>query len=1151
MSDFVHLHVHTEYSMLDGLVKIPNLIAKVKEHGQTAVAMTDHGNMHGAIEFHNACRKAGITPILGAELYIAKESRLKKQARAGADQAHITLLAETFKGYQNIMKLVSIANFEGFSYKPRIDEEVLFENSEGVIVLTGCMNSLFAKDILKGKIDEAEARLKRFKKVFGDRLYVELQNHLLIEKEQKLNEILIKSARKLDLPLVATNDVHYLNEDEAEAQDALIAVGTRKLLADKNRLTMADVPELYFKTPEQMQELFADYPEAIDNTVKIAERCQVEIPTGQLIFPNFPIPEGHTPGSYLKAQAEKGLKEKYGELTPKILERMQYELDIIHDKGYDAYFLITQDFVKWAKDQGIGVGPGRGSAAGSVVSYGLDITTIDPFVHGLPFERFLNPQRPTPPDVDIDFADDRREEVIEYCAEKYGHDVVGHVITFGKMEARVAIRDMGRVLGMPYEEPDKIAKLIPNEPGSRMTLKQAIKAVPELNQYYQQAKYKRLIDLAMKVESTIRNNSVHACAVIIADKALPFYTPIQQDSKTGDTVTQYDMYSLDCNVNDDAIGLIKFDFLGLRNLSTIQTALNLIKETKNKKIDLDNISLTDEKTYQLISRGDTTGVFQLESAGMRRVARNLQPNQFSDITAMLALYRPGPMELIPQFIEGKKNPQDVVYPDESLKPALEETYGIMVYQEQILEIAHVMAGYTLGEADILRRAIGKKKKKILDKNKKRFIKQAIAKGYAPEVPEKVWGFIEAFANYGFNKSHAASYGMISYQTAYLKANYPVEYMTALMSVESNSTSANADEKVALAIQDCKKMGLKVLPPDINKSGQNFRIEQHKDSLEGMAIRFGFRAIKNVGDKAIENIMETRDEVAQFDSFTQFIHHTDSRKVNKTVIESLIKVGAMDKFGNRSSMLEGLEDIRKKAASFESAIEGQDNLFADVAQDATQIQDNFPQIPEYPKQELLSFEKELLGLYLTDHPMADALQAVSNRSNMKINDIDVQIHLDKAFLFGGVIKGLRVVQTRRTGKDMCFGHLEDQTGSIRFVVFPRTYEKYKEKLADDRVVLMKGKVNQREGETNIIVEKISIPRAEEVAYENDKSYHEIFIPRKTDKATLKKLGKLLKSLPGKDKVVVIIPNGDKPRRMKLPYTVKWDKKLEKGIDKVLK
>ncbi|MBD3250745.1 MAG: DNA polymerase III subunit alpha [Candidatus Pacebacteria bacterium] len=1150
MADFVHLHLHSEYSMLDGLVKIPELVQKVKSHGQNAVALTDHGNMYGAIEFYNTCIKNGVKPIVGVELYLAKDSLHHKQSRAGEDQTHITLLAMSHQGYQNLMELVSIAHFEGFSYKPRIDEKTLFKHNDDLIMLTGCMSSLTSRLVLAEKHEQALNKLKKYKTVFGDRLYVELQIHPTIKETQKLNQGLVELARQLELPLVATNDVHYLEANEAEAQDALLAIGTRKLLSEKNRLSMIDSPSFYFKSPEEMANLFADYPEAIENTVKIAQRCNLEIPTGDLIFPNFPLPEGETDSSYLRKQARQGLIKRYGQITPEIQERMDYELKIIHDKGYDTYFLITQDFVKWAKDNGIGVGPGRGSAAGSVVSYGLDITTIDPFAHGLPFERFLNPKRPTPPDIDIDFADDRREEVIQYTARKYGQDKVGHVITFGKMEARVAIRDIGRVLGMPYEDPDKIAKLIPNDPNNKMTIAQALKNIPELQQYYQQPKFKKLLDLAQKVEGTVRHSSVHAAAVIIADKPLPKYTPVQKDTRSGDTVTQYDMYSLDCNIDDDAIGLIKFDFLGLRNLSTIQAAVRLIKQTTGKEVKLDQLKLDDKNTYQQIASGETTGIFQLESAGMRRVARNLKPNQFSDITAMLALYRPGPMDLIPRFIEGKHDPDSIVYPHPSLKPILEETYGIMVYQEQILQIANVMAGYSLGEADILRRAIGKKKKKLLDKNRQRFIKQAVEKGYEAQTAEKVWGFIEAFANYGFNKSHAASYGMISYQTAYLKAHYPVQYMAALMSVESSSSSATRDEKVATAIEASKGMGIKVLPPDINKSGDDFTIEDHPDSLNGLAIRFSLTGIKNVGTAAIENILETRQELGEFVSFTQFIHHTEGRKVNKTTIESLVKVGAMDQFGSRSSMLENLEKIRQTASAFESEIDGQDNLFADVADEATLIKDSFPQIKEYPRKELLSFEKELLGLYLTDHPLADQLTAVAKRANKQVGEIDLNIHQNQEFLLGGVISDIKHVRTRKTNKEMCFGTLEDQSGKGRFVVFPRTYDEYKDFLDRDKVVLMKVKVDQREGELNLIVQKVSIPKPSEVEYENEKDYQEIFIPRKTSKETLQELAKLLKSNPGKDKIMVIIPNGGKPKRMKLPYTVKYDQKLEKLVAQLL-
>lgn len=1147
MSDFVHLHVHSEFSLLDGLCQIPNLVKKIKELGQKSVALTDHGNMYGAVHFYNQCRKEGIKPIIGLEAYMSREDRTKKQSRPGADQFHITLLAQNFIGYQNLMKLTSEANLTGFSYKPRIDPELLFEHSEGLIAFSGCMGSLINKALLQDKPKEAESWAKKFAEAFKDRFYIELQVHEGIPELKELTKKQVALARKLNLPLVATNDVHYPERQDAEAHDALLCVQTRKLITDSKRMKMTG-SDYYLRSSEEMADLFHDYPEAIENTLKIASECNVEIPEGQLIFPQFPIPKNETEASYLKRLTLEGLKKRYGKVSKEHLERIDYELSIISGKGYDAYFLITQDFVNWAKDQGIAVGPGRGSAAGSLVSYALNITTIDPIQHNLPFERFLNPDRPTPPDVDLDFADSRRDEVIEYVSEKYGHDHVAHVITFGRMEARVAVRDIGRVLGMPYEEPDRIAKLIPNEPGKRMKLEEAVRSVPELAEYYKQAKFKKLIDLARKVEGNVRHSSVHAAAVIIADKPLPEYTPIQRDSRSGKTVTQYDMYVLDCNVSDDAIGLLKFDFLGLRNLSTIERTLQLIKVQKNIDLDIQTIPLDDKKTYELLSEGHTMGVFQLESAGMRRVAKNLKPNQFSDITAMVALFRPGPMDLIPTFIEGKHNPEKVVYADDALKKILEETYGVMVYQEQVMEIFSAMADYSLGEADLIRRAIGKKKKKILDQNRKRFIKAAVKKKYKQEVAERVWSFIEAFANYGFNKSHAASYAMIAYQTAYLKANYPVEYMAALMSIEAGSHSMNRDERVALAIDVCKKMGIEILPPDINKSESDFAIEKKKGSLEGLAIRFGLNAVKNVGEAALSNIFETRQRVKKFSSFTHFLVETDSRKVNKKVIESLTKVGCFDSFSTRASILEQLEDIRKVATQFYSGVDGQDSLFTKVSKSATSIQDNFKQIPEYPQQELLSFEKELMGLYLTDHPLSDALTAVSKRANKKIGDLDATIHENQTFLLGGSITRFREVTTKKTGKPMAFGTLQDQSGSIEFVIFPRAYEKCIGQLEESLVLLMKGKISNEEGELKLIVDKVSIPKETELAQDADAV--EIFIPRKTEKATLEKLGELLKANSGTDKVVILLPNGKENKRMPLPYTVGWNEKLGKKVKSLL-
>lgn len=1154
-SKFVHLHLHTEYSMLDGLNiinprnKHHKLIDHAKKLGMHALAITDHGGMYGCLHFYNACKKAGIKPIIGVEIYLSKTSRFDKQTKMGADQTHLTLLAKNEVGYRNLMKLTSLANLEGFSYKPRIDKELLFENSQGVIVLSGCPSSHFNLLLRDGKDSEAKALFKEFKQHFTDDFYIEIQRHPQIDFLEDLNKKLIAISRELNIKLVATGDVHYLTKDDAAAQDALICVGTRRIIADEKRMKMSSA-DYYLKPTEEMIELFHDLPEAIQNTVEIADKCSVTIKTGQLIFPKYEVPKGETIDSYFAKFSHQKLTEKFGKPTKEMIERLNYEINIIQTKGYSTYFLITQDFVNWAKEQGIAVGPGRGSAAGSLVSYCLGITTINPLEHNLPFERFLNPERPTPPDIDLDFEDVRRDEVIKYCSEKYGADQVAHVITFGRMEARVSIRDIGRVLGMPYEEPDKISKLIPSDPGKKTSLSQALEQVPELAAYYQQPKYKKLIDLAQRVEGVVRHSSMHAAAVIIADQALHNYTPIQQDSKSGKMITQYDMYALDCNVDDNAIGLLKFDFLGLRNLTTIQFCLNLIKKYKKVTVDLDNLPLDDEKTYELLSAGDTMGVFQLESAGMRRVAKNLQPSQFSDVSALLALYRPGPMELIPQFIEGKHNPEAIEYLHPKLKPVFEETYGVMVYQEQVMEIFSVMAGYSLGEADMIRRAMGKKKIKILDDNKKRFILESGKRGYSKEIAQKVWQYIMAFANYGFNKAHAASYAMISYQTAYLKANYPVEYLAALMSVEANSHSMNAEEKIAAAIEGSKKMGIKIFPPDINKSGADFIIEKNKKSFEGLAIRFGFNAIKHVGSKAIDNILEVKEKVSEFTSLTQFIHETDSRKVNKTTLETLIKVGVMDSFGNRASMLENLESIRQTASQLQSDIDGQDSLFSDITDTSDTLEDSFPELPEYPQQELLSFEKEFLGIYLTDHPLAQQLKAVSKNADKKIGDVDISVHKDQTFKFGGILKNVRVILTKKKQQPMAFARLEDNTGAIDIVIFPKTYTEVKQFVTDENVVLVRAKVDEREGEAQLLVEKLSVPSETQINHEGSDLHKEIFIPRKTSQEKLQELGKLLKSHPGTQSVLILIPNGSKPQKMLLPYGVKWSSSLEKEIAELL-
>ncbi len=1167
---FVHLHNHSEYSLLDGLSKIPDMINRVKALGQSAVALTDHGAMYGSVHFYNKARAAGIKPIIGLEAYLAKNSRFDKQAKMGSDQFHITLLAQNLSGYKNLMKLTSLAHLEGFSYKPRIDEESLFQHSDGVIATSGCMGSLFNQLIMDKKEDEAKAKMKLYAEKFPGRFYIEIQSHEAIPELKELTKTLIRLSRELGLPLVATNDSHYIKPEDAAAQDALLCVQTRKLVSDTNRMKMTGT-DYYLKSNEEMMAAFQEYPDAIENTVKIAEQCNVEIPLGSIIFPIYDIPEGETTESYVRKIAFERLEKLYpgisvhkdtavgipwAEMTEekdpilKIAKRLNYEIQVISSKGYLTYFLIVQDFVNWAKKQEIAVGPGRGSAAGSLLSYSLNITSIDPIVHDLPFERFMNPERASTPDIDIDFADTRREEVIQYVTQKYGADKVAQIITFGRMESKAAIRDIGRVLGFTYEDADRIAKLIP-EPyqGHTVHIADALKQVPELVSYYEQPRFKQLIDLAMGVESNARHTSVHAAGVIIADKPLVEYAPIQKDNKSGKIVTQYDMKVLDLNVSPEAIGLMKMDFLGLRNLSIIEEAIKIIRQTQQKEIDFQSIPLDDPKVYAMIAQGKTTGVFQMESGGMRKLAKNLKPSVFSDLTAMVALYRPGPMDLIDDFVAGKMEPDKIKYPHPDLIPVLKDTYGILLYQEQCLQVANVMAGYSLGQADELRRAIGKKKLEIMLQEKKKFTDGATKLGYDQQTIDIVWGFIEKFAGYGFGKAHSASYAMISYQTAYLKANFPVEYMCAMLSIESSSTSISREQKIEQGIRECRDLGIIILPPDINASVKNFTIEKNKDSMNGYAIRFGFSAIKNVGTAAVEHIIERRAD-KEFGSFTEFLMRTEGRKVNKKVLESLIKVGAYDRFATRASMLQQLEEIRAKATQFQSDIEGQDSLFSGEEQNIAEVKDTFAQIEEYPKQELLSFEKELLGLYLTDHPLGRALKNVSQRANKRIEELDAVVHKGQTFVFGGYINGVREVLTKTKQEKMCFGTMHDETGEIPFVVFPKLFALHATFMKNDTVLVMKAKVDVREEELQLVAEHISIPEESMLEAVPKALRHEIFIPRKTDKATLQALGKLLKSIPGEHQVILSIPNGGEAQRIVLPYGVDWNPNIEKQVQALL-
>ncbi len=1117
-----------------------------------ALALTDHGVMYGIPHFYVECRKQGIKPILGCEIYLASRSRFDKEVGKDQDRNHLLLLAKNNQGYKNLMALVTKAHLEGFYYKPRADWELLEKYHEGLIATSGCLQGSIPQLIREGEKAKAEAVAKKYLELFGDDFYLEIQDHENISDQDKVNRYIIELSRKLGIHLVATNDAHYVEREDAEAQDALLAVQTKKMLADKDRLTMIDSPTFYLRTPQEMEKLFAQYPEAVRNTAELAEKCQVEIQTGKWILPTYPLPQGETAEAHLRKLTLERLEDRFPQASEEIKKRIDYELKVICDKGFATYFLIYQDFVNWAKSQGIRVGPGRGSAAGSLVSYVLRITSIDPLQHNLPFERFLNPDRPTPPDIALDFADDRRDEVIEYVSGKYGEDHVAHIITFGTMEARGSVRDIGRVLGMPYSEPDKVAKLIP----FGYSIEESLNSVFELQEMSKEPNYKKLLDLARKVEGNARHASVHAAGIVIADKKLIEYTPLQREAKRGHIITQYDMYALDCNISDDAIGLLKMDFLGLRNLTILQKAIDFVEAQTGTRVDVSSIPLDDTRVFEMLAKGETTGVFQLESAGMRRVARSLRPSRFSDIMAMVALYRPGPMDLINDFIKGKAEPKTVKYPHQDLKPILEETYGIAVYQEQCLQIANVMAGYSMGEADILRRAIGKKKRAMMEKEKLKFIKGAQKKGYSQKVAETVWGYIEKFAGYGFNKAHSASYAMIAYQTAYMKANFPVEFMAALLTAESH----NAD-KVAVAIEECARVGIRVKRPDVNYSDIGFTIEPDENSLQGKSIRFGLSAIKNVGEAAISAILAVRKDNQPFDSLTDFCSRVDGQKVNKKVLESLIKVGALDQFGKRSAMLSALDSIRQKTAQ-EAAqrVSGQNSLFdfSDESDEskkangsASATRDNLPEMEELSQKELLSLEKDLLGFYLTENPWREVLNKVQNLISHKIYEIDPMIHVGQTATVGGIFTRIKKVFTKKNNSEMAFGTLEDDTGSVDVVIFPKIFESLRQHLQQEAPFLVKARVDYREEKLSLVAEEMTPINGLDLSRARSaKKEIEIVVPQHAGKEALRNLDKVLRSHPGGDTIILVLPNGDQPKKLPLPYGVNYSDNLDKQVQQLL-
>ena len=1047
---FVHLHNHTHYSLLDGLAKPIDYIKIAKENGSPAVAITDHGNMYGVIEFYQKAKSQDIKPILGCEVYVAKGSRKERKIGPENKNYHLILLAENNQGYQNLVQLVTAAHLEGFYYKPRIDFELLQKYSKGLIALSSCIQGQIPQAVLNQNEEEAIKLIQQYQEILGrENFFLEIQDHPEIPHQKEVNQGLIRLSNETKTPLVATNDCHYPRAEDAEAHDVLICIQTQTNIHDENR--MRYLGDCSMRHPTEMEEVFQSVPEAIKNTGEIAARCQVELKFKQNLIPAFKTPKREKPHHYLKKLCEAGLKKRYGEKpSEEAKKRLKYELEIIHKMGYDTYFLIVQDFIEFAKKAGIMVGPGRGSSAGSIISYTLGITDIDPLIYNLLFERFLNPERVSMPDIDIDFADNRRDEVLDYVIEKYGRDKVAQIVTFGTMAARAAVRDVGRGLGMTYTEVDVIAKKIPARPGTK--LQDALEMEPELKEIYESTpENKKLIDTALKLEGVVRHASVHACAVVISEEPLTKYAPLQK--APGDAegqITQYSMKPL------EDIGLLKMDFLGLKNLTILQKTVNIIKRTKKKDIEITDFPLEDKKTFQLMARAETTGVFQFESAGMKRYLKELKPTRLEDLIAMNALYRPGPMDWIPDYIKGKHNQDKIKYFHESFKPILEETYGVAVYQEQILEIAKSFSGFTLGEAYILCKAVAKKVTSLLAKLRTQFIEGAMKKGhskkFAMEVFEKV---IEPFAGYGFNKSHSACYAMIAYQTAYLKTHYPAEFMAALLTADQNNT-----DRIVIEIDECERMGITVLPPDINESLSNFTV------VDNQTIRFGLSAIKGVGEGTVDTILEAREKSGKFKSIDDFALRVPLKVINKKTLEALALSGSMDSLGERKALAESTEEITTFAKHAQSSYaQDQTDIFSMLSPEEQQMPSfQLAKIPPATPFQKLQWEKECLGLYVSGHPL-DGLKKYLGKKVHLIEKITKQ-EVGHNLKIGGLVANLKKIITRN-GSHMAYLKLEDPTGQMDITIFPKTYQTYREAFKIDQIVVLSGRVEHRRGELQFI------------------------------------------------------------------------------------
>ena len=1144
-TNFVHLHVHTHYSLLDGMGKIPDYINKAVELGLPALAITDHGVMYGAVEFYKEATKKGIKPIIGCECYIAPRKLTDKTGRIDTKPYHIVLLAKNLTGYKNLMRLVTTAHLEGYYYKPRIDKALLRKHSEGLIGLSACLQGEVATHLKNVNKEAAEKAALEYADIFGkEDFYLELQDHPDLPEQKLANEGLIKLSKKTGIELVVTNDVHYANIDDAEAQDVLICVQTGKLVSDENRMKMSTDNSM--RDPEDLAKAFSEVPEALENTLKIADRCNVELDLGGILIPDFPVPGGYTVKTYLEKLVEEGLRKRYSEITPEIKDRVAYELTVIEKMGYEGYFLIVQDYVRWAKEHGIVVGPGRGSAAGSVVAYSLDIVDIDPIKYDLLFERFLNPDRISMPDIDMDFADDRRSEVIEYVTEKYGKDHVAQIITFGTMAARNAIRDVGRVLGVSYAEVDKIAKSVPE----KMNLAEAMVNSPELAAIARESdEYKKLLSLATKLEGVARHSSTHAAGVVISKDPLVEYAPLQKAAK-GEISwqTQYEMHAV------EDLGLLKMDFLGLSNLTIIKNAMRIVRKIYGEEIDIYKVPMNDKKTFSLLAKAETTGVFQLESSGMKRYIKELKPTVFEDIVAMVALYRPGPMQFIDDFIARKHGKKKIHYDHPLMENALQNTYGIIVYQEQVMQMSKDVAGFTGGQADTLRKAMGKKIKDLMEKIGKDFVEGCVKNNVDKKIAEHLYKQMQDFAQYAFNKSHAACYAMIAYWTAYLKSHYPNAFMAALLT----SDYGNMD-RIAIEIAECQRMKIEVLPPDVNESFSEFGVVK-----ETGKIRFGLSAVKNVGMGVIEAILKAREEGGKFTSIEDFAKRVQAGELNKKVLESLIKCGAFDSLvDDRALLLLNMERILLFSSQSQGhTANGQIDLFGGSGVELPPLKLEKPE-QKIPTREKLNWEKELLGIYISEHPTKEYQESLLRAGAKNVVEISDEL-TEKTIKVGGVITRVQKIQTR-TNETMCFVTFEDSTGQTEIIVFPKIIKQYPDLWQVGKILLVFGKVNTKDNQIKIICERakelegnledidvrITDPLITQSVKQDDTGLVHVFIPRGTSTEALNDIKLKLASNKGETPIVVYVPNGETgPKKVKLPFGINYSPKLADDICKRL-